>query len=253
MAKSRFRLFAGPNASGKTHVFKKFKRKKYIHMAIYVNADRFEIQLRKNRRFSFNAYRVDVDELEFKKFVASSGLFLTKLNDKSFLDQLSISKGILHLADSVEVNSYHASFIAFYLANKLLETGQDFAFETVMSDPSKVDILREAKQRGYKTYFYFIFTNSVDINLARVRLRVLEGGHDVADEKIISRLERTFNLMPKAFAIADNAYIIDNSVDARVIVKKEGQMLTSQHPFPEIIQPQLKQVLPTNLLVDKKD
>jgi predicted ABC-type ATPase len=78
MAKPKFRLFAGPNASGKTHVFKKFRRKKYIRTAFYVNADRYEEQIKKNHSFSFNAYRVKVDEGEFKSFILASGLFHTK-------------------------------------------------------------------------------------------------------------------------------------------------------------------------------
>jgi hypothetical protein len=40
MLKPKFRLFGGPNGSGKTHVFKKIKYEGYIHTEIYVNADK---------------------------------------------------------------------------------------------------------------------------------------------------------------------------------------------------------------------
>lgn len=40
MPTPKFRLFAGPNASGKTHVFKKIRRNRLIPKEIYVNADR---------------------------------------------------------------------------------------------------------------------------------------------------------------------------------------------------------------------
>ncbi|HKO81524.1 MAG TPA: hypothetical protein VJU78_14065, partial [Chitinophagaceae bacterium] len=69
-----------------------------------------------------------------------------------------------------QINSYHASFIATYLVNKLLLTGQSFCFETVMSHISKVQLLAEAKQAGYKTYLYFVFTDNVELNIARVKL-----------------------------------------------------------------------------------
>jgi len=75
MAAPKFRLFAGPNASGKTHVFKKFKKEKYIHTEIYVNADRFEEQLKQDHTFSFNAYRVKVDDAQFKAFIRKHGLY----------------------------------------------------------------------------------------------------------------------------------------------------------------------------------
>ena len=51
MAKPRFRLFAGPNGSGKTYVFKQFRKAGIIHTEIYVNADRIEIILQKIEPF----------------------------------------------------------------------------------------------------------------------------------------------------------------------------------------------------------
>jgi len=71
-----------------------------------------------------------------------------------------------------------------------------------MSSPSKLELLQLAKAKGYKTYFYFIFTDNLDTNLARVRLRVLAGGHDVADKTILDRVPRTFEIMPQAFQLA---------------------------------------------------
>lgn len=64
MPKPRFRLFGGPNGSGKTHLFRDFKRKGYIHTEIYVNADKIEAELKQRRRFNFNAYRGDVASLK---------------------------------------------------------------------------------------------------------------------------------------------------------------------------------------------
>ena len=61
MLKPKFRLFGGPNGSGKTHLFKKFKHRGYIHTEIYVNADKIEVELKRRRRFNFNAYRVKAD------------------------------------------------------------------------------------------------------------------------------------------------------------------------------------------------
>jgi len=37
-----------PQRLWQTHVFKKFKRKKYIHTEFYVNADRYEEQMKKD-------------------------------------------------------------------------------------------------------------------------------------------------------------------------------------------------------------
>ena len=49
---------------------------------------------------------------------------------------------------------------------------ESFSFETVMSHPSKVDVLRDARGRGFRTLLYFVATESAALNVARVKQRV---------------------------------------------------------------------------------
>ncbi|HUB60670.1 MAG TPA: hypothetical protein VL978_08210 [Puia sp.] len=189
--KPRFRLFGGPDGSGKTHVFREFREKGIIHTEVYVNADKIESELKKKRIFYFNAYRVRVDNDSFKRHILESGLFQSKIKDKTFIDHFSVQSGILHVGSNVKINSYHASFVASYLSEKLLQTKQSFAFETVMSHESKVDLLNLARRNGYKTYLYFVFVDNITTNIARVKLRVLRGGHDVEESIIKTRAPRT--------------------------------------------------------------
>lgn len=189
--KPRFRLFGGPNGSGKTHVFREFREKGIIHTEVYVNADKIESELKKKRIFYFNAYRVRVDNDSFKRHILESGLFQSKIKDKTFIDHFSVQSGILHVGSNVKINSYHASFVASYLSEKLFQTKQSFAFETVMSHESKVDLLNLARRNGYKTYPYFVFVDNITTNIARVKLRVLRGGHDVEESIIKTRAPRT--------------------------------------------------------------
>lgn len=242
MLKPKFRLFGGPNGSGKTHLFKKFKRRGYIHTEIYVNADKIEAELKKRHKFSFNAYRVKADDETFKNHILKSGLY-QKIKDKSFIHLFTIRSGILNIGNSVKINSYHASFVAAYLAEKLFESKQPFAFETVMSHSSKIQLLKIARKVGYKTYLYFIFTDRIETNIARVQLRVLDGDHYVNEEVIKSRAPRTFDLLPAAFREADSAYIIDNSDIEKVIVKKENNTISKAAYFPDIIKIPLKKIL----------
>ena len=50
-----------------------------------------------------------------------------------------------------------------------------------------MNILRKAKEEGYFIKCVFVLTNDPQINITRVETRVLNGGHDVDNEKIISR------------------------------------------------------------------
>ena len=243
MPTPKFRLFAGPNASGKTYVFKKIRKSNLIPKEIYVNADKIETELGKKRKFYFNSYRVRTNEEEFRSYVLSSGLFREKINDENFPDQFSMRSGVLKVRKNVQVNSYHASFVATYLAEKLFESRQSFAFETVMSHPSKLDFLRMARKEGYKTYLYFIFTDDLNTNLARVQLRISDGGHAVSPEHTLARAPRTFKLLPQAFALADSAFVIDNSDEARLVLKKENSILYRAVQFPAILRKELASIV----------
>jgi predicted ABC-type ATPase len=241
MPQPRFRLFAGPNGSGKTFFFQHLKSSGLISTEIYVSADKIEADLKKNPVFNFNAFRVKVSDAEFKQHILSTGLFASKINDTSFLQAIRIEGGILKIKlAKKKINSYHASFIATYLVNKLLLTGQSFCYETVMSHISKVHLLSQAKSMGYKTYLYFVFTDNVELNIARVKLRVRQGEHDVDISLIKSRYPRTFKLLPKALALADEAFVIDNSDQPEIIAEKHQSKLTVQKIAKPFIKKYLK-------------
>lgn len=55
-----------------------------------------------------------------------------------------------------DIHSYEGALISSLLREKLLEQGNDYSFETVMSHISKINDIQTAKQKGYKTYLYFI-------------------------------------------------------------------------------------------------
>jgi predicted ABC-type ATPase len=241
MEQPRFRLFAGPNGSGKTFFFHHLKSSGLIHTEIYVSADKIEADLKTKPEFNFNSYRVKVSDEEFKHHILTEGLFQSKIKDKSFLKAIKIEGGILKIQlNTKKINSYHASFIATYLVNKLLETKQPFCFETVMSHISKVQLLKAAKVAGYKTYLYFVFTDNVDLNIKRVQLRVEQGQHDVDVSLIRKRYPKTFKLLPFALKLAEVAYVIDNSNDPEIIAEKHGKKLMIRKSAKPFIKAYLK-------------
>lgn len=108
-------------------------------------------------------------------------------------------------------NSYLAATLAEAVRQELLEEGKTFTCETVMSHRSKIDFMRKARERGYRVYLYFVATDDPTINIDRVRRRVLQGGHPVDDDKIITRYHKSISLMTEACEVAHRAYIFDNS------------------------------------------
>lgn len=121
----------------------------------------------------------------------------------------------------------------------LLATGAGIAFETVMSAPDKLDFLQRARDAGYFVRVFFVGTTDPRINAARVADRVMQGGHTVPIEKIISRYARSIANLSAVIRLADRLYVYDNSVDdveARLCARTvEGQLRKVYGPLPDWI------------------
>ncbi|MBI3728325.1 MAG: zeta toxin family protein [Burkholderiales bacterium] len=99
---------------------------------------------------------------------------------------------------------------------KAIENRETFAFETVMSHPSRINELVKLKKQGYQVLLVFITTDDPEKNVERVTDRFnskTTTGHYVAPEKVRERYSRTLALLPKAVEIADAAFIYDNSIN----------------------------------------
>lgn len=99
----------------------------------------------------------------------------------------------------------------------LVAAGHDLCMETVFSDPvgAKIAFLRGAQQAGYRVELVFIGLAGAELSQARVIQRVLQGGHDVPDEKLFERFPRVLRNLEEAITVVDTARIFDNSDPTR--------------------------------------
>lgn len=206
-------MFAGPNGSGKSTVIeyvRNFKvNNRFIDFGFYINADDIAFALREGN-FSFDKYGIKVKNAEFIKTCIHSGLINEKFTEKVFKLSYQLKRNAITLSDN-NTDERLAQIIADFLRKKLLHDKKRFSFETVFSHPSKLDIMREAKENGYKVYLYFVSTESPEINKLRVKSRKEQGGHDVPQELIESRYYRSLDLLYDACQIAYQVYFFDNS------------------------------------------
>jgi predicted ABC-type ATPase len=119
------------------------------------------------------------------------------------------------------MGAYEAAIEAARIRRAALDAGISFAMETVMSTPDKIEFMREAKDKGYRLHLEYITTQDPDLNVLRVRDRVLDRGHDVPENKIISRYGRSMKLLPEALEIADSATIYNNSFDDPIVIAEK--------------------------------
>ncbi len=116
----------------------------------------------------------------------------------------------------------------------MISNGLSFAWETVFSHESRLEIMESAKKQGYLIHLYYITTKNPDINVARVRTRVMQGGHDVPEEKIRSRYFRSISFLPQMILTADEVMIFDNSytnIEPKLLFQKfmKGEENSNPH------------------------
>lgn len=115
--------------------------------------------------------------------------------------------------DAVAASPYAAARLATARREELLREAKSFCMETVLSDPQgdKVDLLRRARESGYRIVLVFIGVEEPTLLIGRVMQRVEAGGHDVPDEKILGRYPRTLRNLQPALRLAHHAFLFDNS------------------------------------------
>jgi predicted ABC-type ATPase len=199
-------MFAGPNGSGKSTL------KSHLPPAligVYLNADELEQEIRQQSLLDFTPHGVTTTADAALTFFRNSK-FLNDAGLGERTKQLTFSDNRLEFG-TVAVNSYLASAASDFLRQKLMERKISFTLETVMSHPSKVELLTQAQAAGYRTYLYFVATDDPAINISRVKSRVKLGGHNVPEDRIETRYHRSLELLMEAIQHSNRAFVFDNS------------------------------------------
>lgn len=136
-----------------------------------------------------------------------------------------------------EARSYEAALIAENERLRLVRDQQTFCFETVFSHPSKLDFLGSAKAAGYRLRVFYFHLGDASLNSARVASRVVAGGHRVPEDKIVSRLPRTFANIRDCVGLADELHLVDNASARepyqRIASWQDGQWTLHRREAPE--------------------
>ena len=93
---------------------------------------------------------------------------------------------------------------------------------------------QRAKAAGYIIMVVLVGTTSVEINIERVKSRVIKGGHDVPEQDQRRRYPRTLENMKRLLPMADFAVLFDNSEDShRMIAFGHKGFMHWKEPLPE--------------------
>jgi predicted ABC-type ATPase len=211
----RIRIMAGPNGSGKSTVLKEVRRNFYS--GPFVNADEIERSFNEKGLVNLAAeFSLEITDESFQRYINNEGIsWLKKAANEGSSINIECKESIL--LPKGAPNPYDAALAADFIRHELLNKGETFTFETVLSHPSKVEFLKKSNDAGFKNYLYFICTVSPKINIERVKQRVHMGGHHVKEERIEKRYYESLNVLSELIPLCYRCYFFDNSSKKRSI------------------------------------
>ena len=203
----RFRMIAGPNGSGKSTLMHRLERDYAVNFYDFLNADDIFAEVKRTGSY---LPHISVEEKALEKYAIDSEYANSV---KACFDgkRITIDNDCVRFHDTDAINSYTVALLTNFLQRAYILSGVSFSQETVFSHPSKIEALKAARDAGYRTYLYYIATDSWKINSARVANRAKQGGHDVPADKIAARYQRSLELLPEALPYLSRAYFFDNS------------------------------------------
>jgi predicted ABC-type ATPase len=134
-----------------------------------------------------------------------------------FVNADLIAAGLAPFApDSVAL---HAGRVMLHELERHAATRQSFAFETTLSGRAYLRHIARWQAAGYRVKLIFLQLASADEAIARVRQRVLQGGHNIPDEVVRRRFDAGMQNFTQRYApLADAWALYDNSGAAPVLL-----------------------------------
>lgn len=108
-----------------------------------------------------------------------------------------------------------------------------FAFETTLASRSFAPWLCTLKPLGYEVFLFYLWLETPELAVARVRMRVADGGHGVSEEVVRRRYHRGLeNLFDLYEPLVDNWSLLDTSSaqESILIAERTGPMRVIHDP-----------------------
>jgi predicted ABC-type ATPase len=228
---SRLRMIGGPNGSGKSTLLDYLSKRAITDqfpLGFVQNPDAIEREIAGARRLFLGMWGVRASQESFSNFVRGHALFRQVHASVPTIIEDALVFG------KVRRPGYLIPIICDFFRQQWIASGESFTFETVMSGSDKLDVLRLAKRRRYRTYLYYVCTDDISINRARIANRVKQGGHAVPLDKLSSRYDRSLEQLRAAIKLVDRVYAFDNSgKEHRLIATCESGRVAELYEDPQ--------------------
>ena len=106
-----------------------------------------------------------------------------------FLNADEVAKEIC--PENIESVKIKAGKIVLKRLESLLNSGKSFAIETTLSGKNHIKTIQKAKDLGYFIVLIYSYLDNPVLCENRIKIRVLNGGHDIPKDDIIRRFYRS--------------------------------------------------------------
>jgi len=134
-----------------------------------------------------------------------------------------------------EQAAFEAGRIMLGRLRELAGKRENFAFETTLATRSYAPWLAELRRQGYRVHLSFIWLNSPEIALQRVRERVQSGGHGIPEETVRRRYRKGLqNFFALYQPLADTWGVYDNSASPNPVLVATGSLTAVNIASPDL-------------------
>jgi len=113
----------------------------------------------------------------------------TEVKCLRFLNADEIARGLSPLKPSA--GAFHAARLLLTQVEECLRRRKTFALESTLSGKTYIRLFRRARELGFEIELHYLWLSSPAQAIARVRLRVRQGGHHVPATDIRRRFRRS--------------------------------------------------------------
>lgn len=146
------------------------------------------------------------------KTIASFTLLPQVLDIKEFVNADEIARGLSPF--NPESVAFEAGRIMLQRIEQLVNAGASFAFETTLSTRSYAKLIRQCNEKSYKAHLLFLWLNSPELAIERVKSRAAKGGHNIPEETIRRRYKNGLqNFVCLFMPLCDEWIVADNSYE----------------------------------------
>ena len=130
---------------------------------------------------------------------------------QNFVNADLIAQGLSPFSPSVF--AIKAGRIVLEQIKGFAKSGVDFGFETTLSGKLYASLLKKLKARGYKLHLFFLWIPNSQLAIARIKERVLGGGHNVPSGDVRRRFKRSMVNLFKLYQPLLSSWMIFNNSD----------------------------------------